>query len=222
MHVLLTSSSPTLAKQPCSTSRQLPHSKSSRTSRASQITKQLVLIGIKLLKLALNGIAPSLTHIYNSSIVSGIFPNNFKRAKLTHVYKNDSVHDRNNYRPISILPMISKPHKRHVAKSYLGYLTSNNLIHRNQSAYRPHHSCETALLNLTDNWLKAMDSRKLVGSVLLDLRKAFDLVDHDLLLSKIDKYHVTNTSQEWFNSYLSNRTQRCCVNGSLSDALVLA
>ena len=67
-----------------------------------------------------------------------------------------------------------------------------------------------------------MESRKLVDSVLLDLRKAFDLVEHDLLLSKIDKYHVINTSQEWFKSYLSNRTQRCYINGSLSDALVLA
>ena len=109
-----------------------------------------------------------------------------------------------------------------MAKSYLGYLTSNNLICRNQSAYRPHHSCETALLNLTDNWLKVMESRKLVDSVLLDPSKAFDLVEHDLLLSKIDKYHVTNTSQEWFESYLSNRTQRCCINGSLADAPVLA
>ena len=161
-------------------------------------------IGIKPLKLALNAIAPSITHICNSSIASGIFPNNFKQAKLTPVYKKDSVHDRNNYRPISILTIISKPLERHVAKSYLGYLTSNNVIHRHQSAYRPHHSCETALLNLTDNWIKAMDSRKLVGSVLLDLSKAFDLVDLDLLLSKIDKYHVTNTSQEWFKSCLSN------------------
>ena len=98
-----------------------------------------------------------------------------------------------------------------MAKSYLGYLTSNNLIYRNQSAYRPHHSCETALLNLNDNWLKVMESRKLVDSVLLDLSKAFDLVEHDLLLSKIDKYHVTNTSQEWFKSYLSNRTKPCCI-----------
>ena len=79
-----------------------------------------------------------------------------------------------------------------------------------------------ALLNLTDNWLKAMDSRKLVGSVLLDLSKEFDLVDHDLLLSKMDKYHVTNISQEWFKSYLSNRTKLCCINSSLCDALVLA
>ena len=88
-----------------------------------------------------------------------------------------------------------------MAKSYLGYLTSNNLIHRNQLA---------------------MDSRKLVGSVMLDLSKAFDLVYHDFLLSKIDKHHVTITSQEWFKSYLSNRTQCCCIKGSLSDAKVLA
>ena len=145
-------------------------------------------IGIKPLKLALNVIAPSLTHIYNSSIARGTFTINFKQGKLISVCKRDSVHNRNNYPLISILPIISKPLERHVAKAYLGYLTSNN----------SHHSRETALLNLTDNWLKVMDSRKLVGSVLLDLSKAFDLVDHDLLLSKISKYHVTNTSQEWF------------------------
>ena len=116
-------------------------------------------IGIKPFKMALNAIAPSLTHIYNSSIASGTFPINFKRAKLIPVYKKDSVHDRNNYRPISILPIISKRLERHEAKSYIGYLTSNNLIHRNQSAYRPHHWRETALLNLTDNWLKVMESR---------------------------------------------------------------
>ena len=104
---------------------------------------------------------PSLTHIYNSSITSGTFPINFKRAKLIPVYKRDSVHDKNNYRPISILPIISKPLERHVAKLYLGDLTSNNLIHRNQLAYCPHHSCETALLNLTDNWLKAMAGLRL-------------------------------------------------------------
>ena len=64
-----------------------------------------------------------------------------------------------------------------------------------------------------------MDSKELVGAVLLDLSKAFDLVDHSLLLSKISMYHTDNTSLRWFESYLHDRTQRCCINGSLSDAL---
>ena len=71
-------------------------------------------IGIKPLKVALNAVAPSLTHIYNASIASSSFPDNFKRAKPTAVPKNNSIHDRNNYHPISILPVISKPLERHV------------------------------------------------------------------------------------------------------------
>ena len=71
----------------------------------------------------------------------------------------------------------------------MGVLTSNNLLYSNQSAYRPYHSCETALLNITDNWLKAMDNSELVDTVFLDLSKALDLVNHDILLAKLDKYH---------------------------------
>ena len=87
-----------------------------------------------------------------------------------------------------------------------------------QSAYRPYHSCETVLLSFTDNWLKVMDS-KVIGAVLLDLSKAFDLEDHSLLLSKINMHHFDSISQQWFESYLHRRTQRCCIDGSLSDAL---
>ena len=148
----------------------------------------------------LNVIAPSLIDIYNASISSGTFPTNFKRAKLTPVHKKDSLYDRNNYRPISIFPIIFKPLERHVSQSYLSYPTSNNLLHNKQSAYRPYHTCETTLLSLTDNWLKAMDSREIVGTVFLDLSKAFDLVDHGLLMSKLGKYHMDNTSQQWFKS----------------------
>ena len=158
-------------------------------------------IAIKPFKVALNAVAPSLTHIYNASIASDSFSDNLKRAKLTPVQKNNPIHDRNNYRPISILPVISKPLERHVARSYLDYLTSNTLLHSKQSAYRPYYSYEIALLSLTDNWLKAMDSKELVGAVLLDLSKAFDLVDHSLLLSKISMYHTDNTSLRWFESY---------------------
>ena len=91
-----------------------------------------------------------------------------------------------------------------------------------QSAYRLGHSCETALLSLTHNWLKAMDNSKRVGSVFLNLSKAFDLmVSHDILLSEIAKYHVSQPTLRWFRSYLWDRTQTCAISGVLSDPLTL-
>ena len=108
-----------------------------------------------------------------------------------------------------------------LASSCLEYLTKNGLLYSKQSAYRPGHSCETALLSLTDNWLKAIDDSKLVGSVFLDLSKAFDLVSHDILLSKIAKYHASQPTLRWFRSYLCDRTQTCAISGVLSDPLTL-
>ena len=179
-------------------------------------------IGIRVLKMALPAIAPSLTHIYNASITTGSYPVKFKQAKLCPIYKKKSVHERNNYRPISVLSIISKPLERHVATSYLEYLNSHRLLYRHQSAYRPYHSCETALLNLTDNWLNAMDKSNLVGVILLDLSKGFDLVDHDTLLSKISAYHASAVSMKWFESYLWERSQICSVARSLSAPLTLS
>ncbi|CAB4029966.1 Hypothetical predicted protein, partial [Paramuricea clavata] len=130
--------------------------------------------------MALPAIVPSLTHIYNASITTGSFPVKFKQAKLCPIYKKESVHERNNYRPISVLPIISKPLERHVATSYLEYLNSHGLLYRHQSAYRPYHSCETALLNLTDNWLNTMDKSNL-GSILGPV--LFSLYMNDLPLN---------------------------------------
>ena len=93
--------------------------------------------GMKIIKLALLAISQSLANIYNTSIYEAVFPTNFKKARLTPVYKKESPHDKNNYRPISVLPTISKPLERHVASSYLEYLTNNGLLHSKQSAYRP-------------------------------------------------------------------------------------
>ena len=161
-------------------------------------------------------------HIYNASITTGSFPVKFKQVKLCPIYKKGSVHERNNYRPISVLSIISKPLERHVATSYLEYLNSHGLLYRHQSAYRPYHSCKTALLNLTDNWLNAMDKSNLVGVILLDLSKAFDLVDHDILLSKISAYHASAVSMNWFESYLSEHSQICSIAGSLFAPLTRA
>ena len=117
----------------------------------SNIATGIDAIGSKALKLALPAIVPSLTHIYNAGIITGNFPTKFKQAKLCPIYKKGSVHERNNYRPISVLPITSKPLERHVTTSYLKYLDTYGFLYRYQSAYRPRHSCETTFINLTDN-----------------------------------------------------------------------
>ena len=128
----------------------------------------------------------------------GNFPTKFMQAKLCPIYKKGSVHERSNYRPISVLPIISKPLERDVATSYLKYLDTYGLLYRYQSAYRLHHSCETALINLTDNWLKAMDESNLVGVVLLDLVKR---LTSSITISCCLKYQFTKPvlfSIKWF------------------------
>ena len=128
-----------------------------------------------------------LCHIYNASIASGSFPNNFNKAKLTPVQKNNSIHERSNYRPISILPIISKPLER---LNQTSFYTVNSQLIVLITLVKMH------LLSLTDNWLRAMDSKELEGIVLLHLSKDFDLVDHSLLLSKLKKYCVANTCHQ--------------------------
>ena len=176
---------------------------------------------MQIIKLALPEISQSLANIYNASIYAIVFPTNFKKARLPPVCKKDSSHDKNNYKPISVLEIIPKPLERHVASSYLEYLTNNGLLYSKQSAYRPGLSCETALLSLTDNWLNDVDDSKLVGSVFLDLSRAFDLVSLDILLSEIAKYHGSQPTLRWFRSYLCDRTQTCAISGVLSDLLTL-
>ena len=174
-------------------------------------------ISVHVLKEALPAISSSLTLIYNTSISNGVFPAALKIAKVLPLHKRDSIHERGNYRPIPVLPTLSKPLERHIASAYLQYLTSNNLLYSNRSTYHPYHSCETALLNI--NRLRAMDNSERFGTVFLDLSKAFDLVNHDILLAKLDKYHTGTNTMDRFRSYLTGRTQVVSISGVLSRPL---
>ena len=98
----------------------------------------------------------------------------------------------------------------------IDFLDKHKLIYDNQSGFRRHHSCQTSLTKMIDNWFTAMNSNEIVGTVLLDLSKAFDLVNHQILKQKLAAYKFSQSSQNWFNSYLSNRSQQVQVSGKLS------
>ena len=175
-------------------------------------------IGPKILHCAAPVIAESLTYIYNLCITKNVFPTMWKEAKVAPLHKGGSKDVMDNFRPISVLPLLSKVLEKHVQICFIEYLNRNTLIHDTQSGFRPNHSCETALLHMTEQWIKAVDEGKLVGTIFVDFRKAFDLVDHEILLSKLSMYNCSQESLHWFRSYLSHRSQKLHVNGKLSDS----
>jgi len=174
-------------------------------------------IGPKLLRIAAPYIAESITYLCNVSIQTCTFPGKWKEAKVKPLHKTGSYEDVNNYRPISILPIISKLIEKHVHDSLMNFLESHSLICMNQSGFRPNHSCESALINIVEKWLKALNEGELVGVMLVDFRKAFDLVDHNILLNKLKAYQLCNSTINWFKSYLTDRKQMVQVANQLSD-----
>ena len=169
-------------------------------------------IGARLLKLAAPFISDSLMYICNQSILNSTFPDKWKEGKVRPLYKNGPKDDTNNYRPISILPVISKMLEKHVHDSLMTYLTSHKLLHSTQSGFRPNHSCETALLQMVNKFLEAINSSQIIGMVMVDFRKAFDLVDHTLLLKKLRHYKLSDKTINWFSSYLLDRKQKVVIN----------
>ena len=127
-------------------------------------------------------------------------------------------YNNNNYRPISILQTLSKLLEKFIQIKFTNFLNEYNVLHQTQSGFRSKHSTETALTFMTENWLKAINDGKLVGTIMVDCRKAFDLVDHGLLLEKLSYYKCSETFITLMKSYLANRTQVVSLNGKLSNA----
>ena len=175
-------------------------------------------ISAKLLKYAAAVISDPLCTIFNKSLSSGIFPDSWKIAKIFPIYKGNIKNDPNNYRPISVLPILAKVFEKLVFDQIYSYLTENGILSKFQSGFRSNHSTLTALLQATEQWFKNIDNSFMNGVVFVDLSKAFDTVDHVILLKKLNIYGVGGESLEWFSSYLRNRVQHCMVNNTLSQA----
>ena len=173
-------------------------------------------ISVKIIKLLSPYIVEYLTYIFNLCIDKNIFPYQLKEAKVIPLPKTKDPKHPQFLRPISLLPVLSKPLERYIHKHMYNYLNSHQLLHQYQSGFRPLHSCHTALVRLTDTWLKAIDRRELIGTVFLDFKKAFDLVNHRTLLLKLQEYFPNAPQLQILESYLSDRFQYVTINGNTS------
>ena len=150
-------------------------------------------------------------------MLSGTFTDDWKCARVTPLFKQGEASDLNNYRPISVISVIAKVFERIVYDQLYNCLSNEDIISTHQSGFRSLHSTVTALLKATDNWAFNIDRGNVNAVVFLDLKKAFDTVDQDILLSKMNLEGIQGIALDWFRSYLTNRTQRYLVNGSLSS-----
>jgi hypothetical protein len=140
----------------------------------------------------------------------------WKSAKVIPLPKNSDFQDPNNFRPISILPVLSKPLERHIHAHISGFIESHNLFHEYQSGFRKKHSCHTALTRMCDTWLSAINKLEIAGSIFLDLKKAFDLVSHDILIEKLKRYLNSINTVNLLTSFLCDRNQCVFLNGVFS------
>ena len=153
-----------------------------------------------LLKDVVNEISKPLAFIINKSLSSGLVPDLWKISKVTPLYKSDSKSDFSNYRPISVLPCLSKVLEQVVHRQLSNYLEKHYLLKSSQFGFRPRRSTELACNLLVDDIRKNIDNGLLTGVIYLDLSKAFDTVSHSYLLSKLPSYGINGNEFPWFKN----------------------
>ena len=178
-------------------------------------------ISTKFLKRICEQIAQPLSYIINQSLFSGIFPDRLKIAKVIPLYKNNDEpeDDFQNYRPISILTGLSKVFEKIMNLQLTQYLNVNGKFAPNQYGFRKNHSTELAATELIDRLTQDAMYERNPFSIFIDLSKAFDTLDHEILLTKLERLGIRENRLSWFRSYLTNRTQYVEMNGIVSETL---
>ena len=174
-------------------------------------------ISNKLLKLVKNELKKPLTLIINQIITTGTFPEAFKISKITPLYKKGDHSLLTNYRPISLLPTISKVFERIIYDQMYEYLNENNLLAKEQFGFRKNHSIEYAAISLVDHISKQMEHGKTPGALYIDLSKAFDTLSFDIILCKLNYYGITGKELQLLTNYLQNRKQYVIFNNHESE-----
>ena len=148
-----------------------------------------------------------LSHLINKSFTSGIFPKIFKLAKIVPIFKSETRLAINNYRPISLLSNISKIIEKLMHQRLNQFLELHNCFYAFQFGFRLNYSTNNALMSIVENIQTQLDNGKFAAGIFVDLKKAFDTVDHEILVNKLEYYGIRGNAKEWFASYLRNRKQ---------------
>ena len=183
----------------------------------SKVSTDIDGLSMKLLKTVAIEISFPLSHIFNLSLSQGIFPSALKYSKIIPLHKAGSAMSCDNYRPIALVSTISKILEKFVSIKLTNHLELNKLIHPNQFGFQRMKNTEQNLLNVINVISTALNNGDYCIGIFLDLKKAFDCVNHEILLKKLKHLGVRGMALVWFQSYLSNRSQRVYLNGELSD-----
>ena len=172
---------------------------------------------LKFIKLSLPILAPSLVKIFNLSLTTGIYPDKLKIAKVIPIFKKGSPSSVNNYRPISILSTINKIFEKILYSRLINYIDKFQLLYKYQYGFRKNHSTDHALIELVDQIRFSIDKNQMTGGIFVDLSKAFDTVNHKILIGKLEHYGIRGKALELFKSYLDERKQYVQINNCKSD-----
>ena len=158
------------------------------------------------IKQCLGYIIKPFVHIFNVSFQSGIFPDQMKRAKIKPLFKNGDKQNMQNYRPISVLSVFSKILEKLMYNRLLSFLKQHHILTETQHGFRENKSTETASQLFIESVQEALDDQRKVIGIFLDLSKAYDVINHETLLNKLDTYGVRGITNNWFRSYLTRRS----------------
>ena len=182
-------------------------------------SSHIITVPTKVLKYMSPLISGPLSVAINKSFSSSIFPGSMKQARIVPIKKPGVSTDMNNYRPISILPIISKVYEKVVHRQLYSYLCHKKILFHSQFGFQARVSRVHAIINYIQYLYDAIDQGHVVLSLFLDFREAFDSVEHNILLSNLQYYGLRGDAMEWFRSYLSNRSQYTIVGGETSEVL---
>lgn len=194
------------------------HPECEKTIKSLKLTKNDInQIPVNIFKSSLHKILEPLVQIINDSFASGVFPDQLKIARVTPIFKNGITTNPSNYRPISSLPFISKIFETLFKTRLLSFLRKFSIITSSQYGFLKGKNTSHALLDLTEFIYKNLDEKNHILSVFVDLRKAFDTVNHRILLDKLERCGVRGVGLEWCRNYLTNRKQYVSHGGSKSE-----